>query len=529
MNKPNRYRHLLLATADQSRETDRLTIESLGIPGDTLMEIAGNRSADVISSDFPTGSTVLFVCGKGNNAGDALVAARLLLNDGYQVIIYPVMGTDGLSVDAERNRKRLLHIAGEMGTEIPFWDRWKNPQPADVIVDGIFGTGLKSAVRQPVSDVITRINESGKPVYALDIPSGLNCDTGDVQGIAVNAVKTLQFGLRKLGCYLGDGPSQSGDRLLLPLPFPDIYMQDITVRLLDEAGDPKQLLKPARPAGIEPSTETFGTHSAGSHIRQLHKYNNGVVHVIGGSPGLTGAPLYAARAAWSAGMGAVTLIHPAKWLHTMDVQAPELIKKPIGSDTRSHFTENDADEVLSLISEKKGIVVLGPGIGREDQTMAFVRKVIRESEGPLIIDADGLHAIHGHNQTIKKRQHPSQVILTPHSGELSHLTGKAIKSDSVRYHEIVALARSLGCTIIGKGNPVIVHSALENQTLFTGYDTSLFARAGFGDILAGYVAAFFSRTGDAAGSSENGLLFGYEKLIKSVSGGNAFPEPSDLT
>ncbi|MDG5768261.1 NAD(P)H-hydrate dehydratase [Balneolales bacterium ANBcel1] len=513
----NSYFRLSLATADQSRQVDQQTIESFGIPGETLMEIAGNRTADIIRSDFPAGSTILVVCGKGNNAGDALVAARLLLDDGYRIILVPALGLEGWSDDASRNLKRLRRLAEGMGTELDIRTEWNvsdDPaRTADLIVDGIFGTGLRSETRAPVSDVIHQINSCGKPVYALDLPSGLHCDTGERLGHTVKADKTLQFGVRKLGCYIGQGPNFCGKRLLLDLPFPNRYKSGISVRLLDETLVPEDLL--AKRGADDRSS--------------LHKYNNGVVHVIGGSAGLTGAPLYAAKAAWALGMGAVTLIHPSQWLQTMDVQAPSLIKHPVGPANSVSFTEKDSGQVLDLISEKKGVTVIGPGIGRDRQTLAFVAKVIRKSEGPIIVDADGLLAVAENPEAFTERKDPGSVILTPHPGELKNLAGTAFANDSERLQMTRSLAQRLGCNIVSKGNPVMVHCPRPNQTLITGYDTSVFARAGFGDILAGQIAAFMTHDSDTITGCELALLHGYQHISTLASRGKLFPEPSDFT
>ncbi len=512
MNHNHRTQPLLLANASQSREIDRQTIESLGLPGETLMEIAGFGAAGIIGGDFPHGGSVLFVCGKGNNAGDAFVAARILLDRGFAITIFPVFGTDDLSGDAGRNYQRLMGLAESMDTGVDVWSKWRDPSDYDLVVDGIFGTGLQREVKDPVTGVIQKINQCMKPVYALDIPSGLHCDSGEVLGTAVHASKTLQFGLRKLGCHLGSGPALSGERTLIPLPFPNVYKKAVTIRLVDEAYDPDADLGDVRPTGRS----------------NLHKYSNGVVHVIGGSTGLTGAPLYAGRAAWALGMGAVQLIHPHGWLSAMDLHAPELIKKPVGPAGAESFTSDDIDTTLSIINEREGVTVIGPGIGRNPGTMEFVRGVIGRSEGPIIVDADGLRALHGSFKTITDRKHPELVILTPHPGELAFLAGESFDNDFERMKLTSRVARHTGCTVLAKGNPVLVHASPENQTLLTGYDTSGFARAGFGDILAGHISAFLARGNTSLRSCENGLLHGHIKLSQIAAQGTRFPEPYDL-
>ena len=528
---------LLLATGKQSRDTDQQTIESFGIPGQTLMEIAGNRAADIIMADFPASLSVIFVCGKGNNAGDAFVVARILLNYGYKVTLLPVLGDDGYSPDAQLNYDRLMHLSREMGVGVSLLKKLPAPIEYDLVVDGIFGTGLERPVTSPVSDVVEQINRSGKPVYALDIPSGIHSDSGEVLGCAVRAAKTIQFGFRKLGCYLGKGPVYCGSRELVSLPFPVIYKNEMRIRLADIALQPLRRLSIHQ--GYEFDEGSVRAGSSGqtgkgslSHIKR-HKYNNGVVHVIGGSPGLTGAPVYAARAAWSLGMGAVRLVYPSAWALSMESLAPQLIKVPVGGSVSQpdsgFFREDDVSAVLHHLQDKVGVTVIGPGIGRRDQTQTFVRKVIQEHDGPMIIDADALHCIKGYEHIISKKRHPEQVILTPHPGELAVLTGNKPQSDLDRLKTVKSLSELLGCVVLSKGNPVFLHSHADQQTIITPYDTTDFSRAGFGDILAGHIAAFLSRTSAPLESCEHALIHGFKKLNQVKSAGKQFPEPSDLS
>jgi ADP-dependent NAD(P)H-hydrate dehydratase / NAD(P)H-hydrate epimerase len=550
-----RHQDLLLANGEQSREADRLTIESFGISGDTLMEIAGNRAADLIMEDVvrrfdaersvgaerhlddedhrasrvPGESRqaprVLFVCGKGNNAGDAFVIARILMGYDFSVSLLPVFGTGGFTPDAQRNFDRLMKLSRETGSEVHVYQKWPGPDiHCDLVVDGIFGTGLERDVDPPVSGIVERINRSGWPVVALDIPSGLHCDTGEVLGCAVRADRTIQFGIRKLGCHIGDGPAISGERVLARLPFPPVCKQDIRARLLDMQLEPKRYLLPEEPDIRQPLGKPVRTRST-----RRHKYDNGVVHVIGGSAGLTGAPIYAAKAAWGLGMGAVTVTFPAAWALAIEAGVPELIKKPTGDGEVDCFTEDDAGAVLENLDAKPGVVVLGPGIGRDEHTLAFVRMVVRGCRHPLIIDADALHAIPGHEQILSGREQGGPVILTPHPGELAVLTGKQPATDHKRMLQSAALSERLGCLVLAKGNPVIVHSPMDRQLLVTPYNTTVFSRAGFGDTLAGHLAAFLSRTGDPLASCELALLHGHQKIKEVTASGKMFPEPSDIT
>lgn len=531
---------LLLASAEQSRKLDQKTINDLGIRGDTLMEIAGFGAAEWIMRHLSPGQAVLFVLGKGNNAGDGLVTARILLDKGIPVKLFPVFGTDSFSSDARLNYERLLYISEALQKKLVVWDQWHSDKDISVIVDAIFGTGFQRAIRAPLSEIIEQINDSGKKIFSFDIPSGLNCDTGASEGAVIRADVTLFFGVRKLGAYLESGPSLCGERVLIPLPFPDSFQNNITIRLFNEDMDPLHALqRPVHGAQRDqppPDSRDFFTPETATEVPvqvtsssdALHKYSNGVVHVIGGSPGLAGAPLYAGKAAWSLGMGAVTLIHPATCRNALNSMAPELIKVSVGSPENDSFTPQDAESVLSYLHEKPGVVVLGPGIGRKKETMDFVRILLQQCHLPLIIDADGLRSIRESDHPLVRKRNAEILVLTPHPGELAAITGDPIQKDALRLQTIRNLSLKFSCTVVSKGSPAMIRSCSTDETLLSGYDTKIFARAGFGDVLAGHLAAFLARTADPVKSSEYAMICGYKKISACLSAGNLFPEPSDL-
>ncbi|MDI6401394.1 NAD(P)H-hydrate epimerase [Balneolaceae bacterium ANBcel3] len=513
MNRNVIHSSLRLATAQESRLIDERTIKELSLRGETLMEIAGNRAAECIMEDYLPGASVLFLCGKGNNAGDALVIARILLDRGYHVHLYPVFGLNELSPDAEINVHRLNTMADLHGVNVTVWESWKSDETIDLLVDGLFGTGLSRGIDGIPAKAISSANASGIPIYALDIPSGLHCDTGEAEGAVIQAKKTIQFGVRKFGCYLGHGISCSGERVLVDLPFPEAFKKGMNRVLIDPSMDPVQKL--TSETRVEPS-------------EKLHKYNNGVVHVIGGSSGLTGAPYYSAKASWSLGMGAVFLHTPAAWLSVMDVLAPEIIKKPGGSADDEFFTSEHSEEVLSVLDQKPGVVILGPGLGRKEETKTFVRQIIEHSSCPVILDADALAALPGYFHLISEKEHPENILLTPHSGELAMLTDHHATTDYERMEQTKELAHALGCCVLSKGNPVIAYHPETHTSLLTSYDISVFSRAGFGDVLCGHIAAFSARSSTLFSGCEPGLLYGYKKIMTRIQEGQQFPGPSDI-
>ena len=463
-NPDNRF--LRLTTSEQSRTLDEYTIKEFGIESITLMEIAGEKAAGIIRDHTKFGSNGLYVCGKGNNAGDALVAARYLTETaGHSVSILPAAGDDDLSTDTLKNF-RLLKTLADHGSPVTFltdadlisWNEF------DYAIDGMIGTGLTSDLRRPMSDLVDKLNRSGLRTFAMDIPTGLNCDTGEILGTCVRANYTITFGTNKIGFYLGDGPSVTGVIALAPLPFPEYLRQHKAILVNRELRDDFDNQTSVAP----------------------HKYAKGTVHIVAGSEGMTGAAIMAAKSAWNAGAGAGILHSPRGLLPIYEQVLPEIIKNPVGRNDDIHFTRMHVSAILEKISEKKGVVLIGPGLGLADTTQECVLKLLQTLDQPVILDADGLASwAASHNFEMRN------WLLTPHPGELSRYLGVTEASDSERLSEIEKLSRGNGCRILSKGYPTIMATP-ESGTFITGYDTRLFSRAGFGDVLAGTIAGKLS-------------------------------------
>ncbi|MEQ8523815.1 NAD(P)H-hydrate epimerase [Gracilimonas sp.] len=472
-----------LCSAEQSRFMDEKTISDFGIDGFTLMEIAGTRAADFIQSEIPSGSHVIFFCGKGNNAGDALVIARLLSQQGYQITICFLSGTDELSSDTQKNFELLQKLGEEI--EILNWEDF-NPTTYDFIVDGMLGTGLNSDIRSPYSDAISWINKQEIPVFALDIPTGLHADSGHILGTAVQADYSLSFGALKTGFYLNQGFDTAGEIILCELSFPNKYKKP-TAKLIDrswvEANSPT-------PKG------------------KKHKYDGGVLYIIAGSEGLTGAGILAAKSAWSAGLGAVVLITPKGLLEIYEKQLAQIIKKPVGDRDDVYFKESHFDRVMDIIREKPGKVLIGPGLGREEETIRFTQKVLKNFEGDLVVDADALFALSKMNDWNKPNN--SNWIITPHPGELKTLLNQDINDDFDRLRLTIKKAVEEKITILSKGMPSVIGTE-SGDAYLTGYETRIFSRAGFGDVLAGKIGAYWLTYSSTELACFHGLLDGFEK------------------
>lgn len=476
-----------ISTSEESQSIDSKTIEEFGIASFTLMEVAGYSAARNLLHKIKPESHGIFFCGKGNNAGDALVVARYLLQHKLDITLVFISGVDDLSSDTQKNFS-LLQKIDESDTQkgtlsvIKSWDNFEPHTKADFIVDGMLGTGLDSEVRGDYNKAITWVENASLPVYAMDIPTGLHGNTGKIMGRSITADLTYSFGTLKQGFYLNDGPSKSGEVIYCELPFPN-HLKDICSSYLIDS------------SYIEAETDRI----------PRHKYEAGVLYVVAGSEGLTGAAMMAAQSAWAEGIGAVILICPHGNLTIYEKSLPQIIKKPVGERDDYYFKEVHVEDVISTLKEKKGTVLLGPGIGREKSTVTFVQKLLQEYTGEIIIDADGLWGLAQEDQWEKPAE--SNWILTPHPGELTTLLNQSISDDHHRFELVSDFCAAKNITVLSKGYPVIL-GIPTGENYLTSYDTRKFSRAGFGDVLAGKIGAFWSQDHSPEKSCALALLKG---------------------
>lgn len=493
---------LKLVSAEQSREIDQKTIQEFGISGFTLIEVAATGAADRIEQIVPHSSSGLYVAGKGNNGGDALALARILSQRrNHSVTIYMALGSADLSDDAQTNLD-LLKKCSEAGSDIHIVnssDPLPDPTGFDYVVDGLFGTGLSSDVRSPIDGIIERLNESGRTIFSMDIPSGLHGDSGRIMGGAVRADHTFVFGTMKTGLWCGEAATVRGDVQFVPLPFP-------------------KGLRNYRATLISEELEIYLPE-----IRRTarHKYQNGVVHMVAGSRGMTGAAIMAARAAWKHGAGAVFLYAPVALLPLYEQTLPQVIKVPVGQSGHNFYREEHVETILSRMEQKPGVLLAGPGLGRDEQTVKMIRKLLDSYSGPAVVDADGLAAI---SPDLDRSPNSNRNrILTPHPGESANWLGLSSDDDALRMNNLEDFTKKSGYTILSKGNPTMLSSP-DKGLYLTGYDTSPFSRAGFGDVLAGTISAFYGITGMKELSIISALLNGYRIQINHTFGTPFGPE-----
>jgi NAD(P)H-hydrate epimerase len=439
-----RTRSGALYATSQVLELDRRAIESCGIPGYELMTRAGLATLDAIRSAWPEASALTVLCGPGNNAGDGYVVARAARDQGLRAQVVALTPPERLAGDARRACEDYLATGGRSVS----WST--DALDGDVLVDALFGIGLTRPLSAEFADAADTINVSGRPVVAIDIPSGLHSDTGAVLGTAVRAALTITFIGRKIGCYLGRGPDHCGELRLHELGVPDEAYWSMTpaAHLLDPL-DVRAALPP--------------------RARTAHKGDNGHVLVVGGAEGMAGAARLAGEAALRAGAGLVTVACHPRSLPAM-LPRPELMTRPV---------ERAAD--LDAQIERATVIAIGPGLGRSDWADAMLDCVLASGR-PLVVDADALNLLAG------RPQRREDWVLTPHPGEAARLLGRQSSDvQAARLDAAAELQRLYQGTIVLKGAGTIV-AAAEEPPLICDRGNPGMAVGGMGDVLTGVIA-----------------------------------------
>lgn len=469
-----------VVTASQMRQIDRDTIEGIGIPGIVLMETAGTEIVRVIKQFYPSAETIGIFIGKGNNGGDGLVIARQLAHYGHDVFIFLVTSAESLSAEAHIN----LNIAKKLGLhieEILTEEELKEANPryasCDLLVDAIFGTGLKGTVRKPVASIINTINELPIPVLSVDLPSGLDANTGQVLGTCIKADKTITIGLPKRGLLLHPGAELTSELDIVDIGFPQqvIDAQHITVNMATAALAAEWI--PYR-------------HPAS------HKGSHGRVLVVAGSLGMSGAAALTSEAALRVGAGLVTLAIPESLNSIMEVKLSEVMTLPLPETEVGSLNLSAVAPILDYVEKTGSILVVGPGLSQHPETVTCVKQLISEVQKNehtcrMVIDADGLNALAQHRDSISKLG--SGSVVTPHPGEMSRLTGHTIQTlESDRIRAAEEFVKEYKLTLVFKGAPTI--TAYPNGDIWINSTGNHgMATAGMGDVLTGVIAGLMAQ------------------------------------
>jgi ADP-dependent NAD(P)H-hydrate dehydratase / NAD(P)H-hydrate epimerase len=461
---------MYLVTAQEMRAFDRTAIQDYGIPGIVLMENAGRSTFHILRSHLHReirDLKVAVVAGSGNNGGDGYVIARYLINHGADVETFLLTPREKIKGDALTNleilEKMTCHISEATDREslAAAFQAWHEK---DVIVDAILGTGLTSEVRSPYREAIEEINGCAGLRVAVDLPSGLDADTGKILGVAVEADITATYGFMKLGMAVYPGIEYCGD----------VEVVDISIPLPAIEATPPRAFLYQNPLACEYLLLRCDP--------EAHKGVFGHLLIIGGSPGKTGAPAMAAMAASRVGAGLVTVGVPASLNPILEAKLTEEMTEPLPESVLGFLGEGTAERVLAL-AEGKRCVVLGPGMSTAEGVPGLVKRILLDYSGWVVIDADGLNALAENMDVLKETE--ARVVLTPHPGEMGRLMGcssKQVQEDRVGMAR--RLAEEYGAWVVLKGARTITSSP-EGSIYINTTGNPWMASGGQGDVLSG--------------------------------------------
>jgi len=440
-----------LYRAEQVRALDHYTIHEVGISGTVLMERAGAAAFELLQKRWPNAKSVGIICGTGNNGGDGFVVARLAREAGLDVTVFQIGDANNLQGDALSAAQRLHSVDIN---PISF-------EPAllancDVLVDALLGTGIQGKVEGEKHGCILALNASSKPVLALDVPSGLNPDTGQVQGIAVKAAATISFIGLKRGMLTSDGTEYCGELTFNDLSVPLIVFeqQQAEVDRIDYE-QLKGILKP--------------------RMRNTHKGHYGHVFVIGGEHGYTGAARMAGEAALRVGTGLVSIGTRKEHAAILNGSRPELMVHGIESDIQ-----------FNRIAERASIIAIGPGLGQSEWAKQLLSYAY-DSGLPLVIDADALNLL---SLIPRKRDN---WVLTPHEGEAARMLGKSSHEVRIdRFKAVQELQENYGGVAVLKGAGTLIAAPKKKLSLCSQGNPGM-ATGGMGDVLTGIIAGLIAQ------------------------------------
>ena len=459
-----------VATAAQMRRIDQATIKDFGVPSLVLMERAALSVVRRIKELSSNPKKTIVLAGSGNNGGDGLAVARMLKNEGWNVKAFLLKTGAGKKLSPECQAQ--LEMAKKFGVDV----QTKPPASADfhaaIVVDAIFGTGLG----RPIEGAIKKIMETANgfpenPMIAVDIPSGINSDTGQIMGTAIKATCTVTFGLPKLGHLLHPGREHTGRLHIEDIGFPSVLLEDPAMDCqLTGAADVSALL-PERPS-------------------YSNKGDFGHVLLLAGSSGKTGAALLGARAALRTGAGLVTMGIPEEALHDFQANALDEMVLPLPS-VSGGLSDGALEKILGFMAFRGSVLAMGPGLGVTPDIIKLVSGLVKSCASPMVIDADALNALKDNPQILMQAKAPA--ILTPHPGEASRLLGKSAREIELdRIGAAKSLAKKTGAYVILKGVPTIVAEP-EGPVHINQTGTPAMAKAGMGDVLTGMVAGLLAQ------------------------------------
>jgi len=453
-----------LYTAEEMSRADTRAQE-LGIPGSVLMERAGAQMARCALERFAPRRAVV-VSGGGNNGGDGFVIARELHRSGVDVAVLATKeeygGDPETNLEALRNLDVRLISPEDLDAEVG---------RAELVVDALLGTGFSREVREKEAGIIEKMNSAQVPVLAVDVPSGVDGTTGEVQGVAVSSDLTVCVHAMKVGCVISPGREHAGEVIAVDIGIPPEADVDPSLVWTDAASLRGKIPRTAEPA---------------------HKYSAGALLVVAGSRGTTGAPVMVVRGAQRAGCGIVFLATPEGAAPAVDLALTEALVYGVAEDEQGYMESGALEEILAH-SGRASALVMGPGTGTGDEGRRLVEGVLREVELPVLLDADAITNLAG-TDVLARRETPT--VITPHAGELGRLLGSGAKDVSARRLDSARnAAEQHRCCVLLKGSDTLVVEGERVAVNSTG--NVALAAAGTGDVLSGVIGALLSRGMDA--------------------------------
>ncbi|MBH8599520.1 NAD(P)H-hydrate dehydratase [Thermoactinomyces sp. CICC 10523] len=503
---------MYLVTAREMRELDRYTIEEIGLPGIVLMENAGRAVAEEIFLRFPKPKTATVLAGAGNNGGDGWVVARHLLDRGWKVHMWFIGSKEKMSADAGVFYQVCCRYA-------PVWHYsdgqkerlFRHLAEATVVVDALLGTGTRGGLRPPMDEVVRRLNQTPSPfVVSVDLPSGVDADTGAIENEAVRADLTVTFQYPKWGHYLRPGANVRGK----------LKVAEIGIFSGHE--------KTEREPRARLNTPCLWQEYAQPRQEWAHKGTYGHLHVIGGAGGMLGAVVMAGEAAYRMGAGYVTLTVPESERLAL---AAKVTQQLIWSWPGQEVFDAGSADVWKEKRERFSAVAVGPGLGRFAGEEQWLGQLMEEVEVPLVLDADALNILAAHPSLFRWRKKGAVTILTPHPGEMARLIGSSTAEVEVQRHQVARqLALKTDMFVVLKGRYTVIAFPDGKQVLNPTGSPAL-AKAGSGDLLTGMIGSLLAqripaekavpmavylhgKAGEIAGPSSHGVMV--DDLLRAI-------------
>jgi len=461
---------LKLLTQKQSKELDKISLDTFKIKGVQLMENAGKCISDLFINNLCNidNPTIAIICGKGNNGGDGFASAIFLHSKKYYPKIFCICSLDELSHDSQYFANKCI----DMGISIQFsCINLIDDLKYDYIIDGLLGTGVTSPVKEKLWPWITKMNKSEGKIISIDIPSGLHADIGIAEPIGVRADYTITMGYSKIGLTMRDGPLLSGEIYVVDIGFPDEslnYLNGLKWNLLLEK-DISYLLKPLN--------------------ADTNKYEQGKVLIIAGSKGMTGAAALCAFGAFRVGAGLVISAAPQSINDIYEKKITEAMTLICDDDNKGCFLLKNYEDISKKF-DWADVVIIGPGVGQDIQTFNLVEKIIRNCTKPIVIDADGLKVFDKNRQLFNKIKVP--FVITPHYGEMSRILDVDSQFIKNKFTSIIdEFMDDFKGVLIAKNAPSC--TLFKNDVYINSSGNPGLSTAGTGDILAGMIGGLIAQ------------------------------------